>query len=565
MECTPETWDKAGFKTEDEPSTIAKLSEIFAEELDGHPLIGNKSHWRQFPVVTNQRWAHENIILLGDAKATAHYSIGSGTKLAMECAISLADNLTQHGADRFALYNAYESSRRKRVASVQRAAAVSLQWFETMESRMSYDFSEFAFSVMTRAHKVTYENLRLRDATFTQQILADFNCANGQFKVSVPAAFSKYDLGGIRIQNRIAMAPMGQYSAEEGLVSQWHLVHYGSRATGGVGLIITEATAVSDSGRITLGCPGLWSENQMLKWKKITNFIHKNSKSKIAVQLGHSGPKGAQSIPGERKPPAAYQHWETIAASAVAYADAYPIPREMNDSDRARVIAEFTAAAVYAHEAGFDMIELQAHHGFLLSSYLSPLTNLRTDDYGGSLENRLRFPLEVFGAMRDVFPHGKPIGVRLSAADAQGGLSAGDISAIARAFEQAGAAFIDVSWGPYIERGTPAISGRASDAESIRNAVNIPVIASGGVTTVDEVNTLLLSGRCDLVALGKPLLIDPGFVRRAQAYENHVPEDVPNQYKRAADPFLQQIQRERTQSDRMKRMVKPDSHKPQYT
>lgn len=562
VECTPQTWQNAGFETENEAQTIATLSEIFADELQGHPLLGNKSHWRQFPVVVNRHWSHENIILLGDAKATAHYSIGSGTKLAMECAIALAGSLIQHGPDRAALMQAYESARAKRVASVQRAAGTSLEWFENIEHRMGYDFSQFAFSVMTRSQKVTYENLALRDASFTSRVLADYNCAHGQFKVSVSAAFSKFNLGGVRLQNRLVMAPMGQYSAEDGLVSDWHLVHYGSRATAGVGLLITEATAVSKSGRITLGCPGLWSENQALAWKRITHFIHKNSKSKIALQLGHSGARGAQPIPGERTLNSTAKTWETIAASQVSYSVNGPIPKAMDDSDRARVIAEFTAAAVYAEEAGFDMIELQAHHGFLLASYLSPLTNLRTDNYGGSLENRLRFPLEVFGAVRDVFPLGKPVGVRLSVVDAPGGLTPEDINSIAVAFKEAGAAFIDLSGGSYIEQQPQESSWRAWDAELVRNAVEIPVFSSGNVTGIDEVNTLLLSGVCNLVALGKPLLIDPGFVRRAQAYENHVAEDVPNQYKRAVAPFTETAQRQRAQTDRMKKLFKPESHKP---
>lgn len=566
FECTPETWEKAGFVTEDETSTIAKLSEIFKEELDGHGLISNRSHWRQFPTITNEKWHHDNMVLLGDAKATAHYSIGSGTKLAMECAIGLADSIIKFGPDKQNAFAHYESTRRSRVEQIQHAASVSLDWFEHMDRHMQHDFYQFAFGVMTRAKKVTFENLQLRDPSFTQKVLTEFNCAIGNFKVSVPAAFTGFDLRGMHLKNRIAMSAMSQYSAENGLVSDWHLVHYGARATGGVGLIITEITSVSKEGRITLGDAGIYNEEQTLAWKKIVGFIHRNSKSKIGIQLGHCGRKGSVKLPqnGQFTVPLENNGWDIMSASAIPFNDMMPTPREMTVSDMHKVTAEFVNAAVNADEAGFDMIELQAHHGFLIASFLSPLTNIRTDEYGGSIQNRLRFPLEVFTAMREVFNADKPMSVRLTACDwAENGITDDEVLLIAQAFKDAGADVIDVSSGNTVSHQKPEV-GRmwmTPFSDAIRNTVHIPTITAGFIQDIDQINTILLNGRADLVALGKPLLLDPNFVRHAQAYEQFQPDDIPNQYTLATNSLFQFKKSERKEKEGMKKALKPESHK----
>ena len=565
FECTENTWDNAEFATTDEKDTIQKLTEIFAEELGGHPLISNKSHWRQFPHITNQKWYKDNIVLLGDAKATAHYSIGSGTKLAMECAIALADSITEFQTNKEKAFEKYEKLRRNKVEMIQHAANVSLDWFENMDRHIHHDFMQFAFGVMTRSKKVTFENLALRDATFTEKVLTEFNCNVGNFKVKTPAAFTPFSLRSMTLKNRIVMAPMGQYAAENGMVSNWHLVHYGARATGGVGLILTEMTAVSKTGRITLGCAGIWSEEQALKWKKVTNFVHKNSKSKIGIQLGHSGRKGSINIPSVGNSiPLANNGWELISASPIPFHSERPIPKEMTLPDMDNITSEFVNATIHADEAGFDMIELQAHHGFLLASFLSPLTNIRTDEFGGSIANRMKFPLHVFQSMREVFPDNKPMSVRISATDwIENGITPEEVLFIAEAFKNAGADIINVSTGNTVENQKPQIGRmwQTPFSDTIRNTINIPTITTGFIQNIDQINTILLNGRADLVALGRPLLLDPGFVRHAQAYEDYSSEDIPNQYVSGTSHLYPLHLAERKSLESMKKAMKPDSHK----
>jgi len=566
FECTPETWEKAGFSTEDETSTIEKLTEIFKEELDGHGLVSNRSHWRQFPTITNTKWHSGNIVLLGDAKATAHYSIGSGTKLAMECAIGLADSIIRFGPDKEKAFAHYESSRRNRVEQIQHAAGVSLEWFENMDRHIRHDFHQFAFGVMTRAKKVTFENLQLRDPSFTQKVLTEFNCAIGNFKVSVPAAFTRFSLRGMQLRNRIVMPAMSQYSAENGVVSDWHLVHYGARATGGVGLIIAEVTAVSEQARITLGDAGIYNEHQVNAWKRIVDFVHRNSRSRIGIQLGHCGRKGSCKLPqnGRFTDPLDENGWDIMSASPIPFSEIMPTPREMTETDMQKVIAEFVNATINADAAGFDMVELQAHHGFLIASFLSPLTNIRSDEFGGSIENRLRFPLQVFSAMREVLHKDKPMSVRITASDwAENGITDAEVLAVAQAFKEAGADIIDVSSGNTVPHQKPG-TGRmwmTPFSDAIRNTVHIPTITVGQIQDIDQVNTILLNGRADLVALGKPLLLDPNFVRHAQAYEQFQPDDIPNQYVQATGSFFGQKKVERREKEGMKKALKPDSHK----
>ena len=562
FECSDKTWQKFNFEVTNEADTIAKISEIFKEELDGHGLISNKSHWRQFPHVTNQNWFHKNIVLLGDAKATAHYSIGSGTKLAMDSAIGLFDAVMANPTDVQAAFQQYDKSRRNTVEMIQYAALVSLDWFENMNRHNQHPFYQFAFGCMTRAKKVTYENLRLRDKSFTDKVLKEYNTNCHSELVEMPAAFSNFKLRDLVLQNRIAMSSMGQYSAENGLVNDWHFQHYTSRAIGGLGLILTEMTAVSETGRITLGCTGIYNENQIDEWKKINDFIHKNTQTKIGVQLGHSGRKGATKKPWEEND--LDEKWELISASAIPFNEKFATPKEITLSDMDEITSQFIQATINSEKAGFDMIELQAHHGFLLASFLSPLTNIRTDEFGGSIENRLKFPLRVFTEMRNVFPKEKPMSVRISATDwAENGISEEDVLTIATAFKNAGADIINVSTGNTVANQKPQ-TGRMWQtpfSDLVRNTVHVPTITAGYIQDIDQINTIILNGRADIVALGRPLLLDPYFVRNAQAYENFKANDIPNQYKMGISHLYPLKTSERKQTDGMKKALKPKSNK----
>ena len=569
FECSDETWQNLNFEVTNEEDTIAKISEIFKEELDGHSLISNKSHWRQFPHVTNEKWFHNNIVLLGDSKATAHYSIGSGTKLAMDSAIGLSDAVIANPNNVQLAFEQYDKTRRNTVEMIQYAALVSLDWFENMDRNNQHPFYQFAFGCMTRSKKVTYENLRLRDKSFTDKVLSEFNSnlqlTNDNFQPNSPA-FSKFKLRNLELQNRIVMAPMGQYMAENGLINDWHFQHYTSRAVGGLGLILTEMTAVSENGRITEGCAGIYNQNQIEAWKRITDFIHQYTSTKIGMQIGHSGRKGASKKPCETT--FSGNSWELLSASAVVFNEnlnpEVSGPKEMTATDMDLVVSQFVQATKNAEEANFDMIELQAHHGFLLASFLSPLTNIRTDEFGGSIENRLRFPLRVFTEMRKVFPKEKPMSVRISATDwATNGISEADVLKIATAFKTAGADIIDVSTGNTVADQKPQIGRmwQTPFSDLIRNTVQIPTITAGYIQDIDQINTIILNGRADLVALGKPLLLDANFVRNAQAYEQFQPSDIPNSYKMGISHLYPLKASERKQIEGMRKALKPKSNK----
>jgi anthraniloyl-CoA monooxygenase len=565
FECSDETWQKFNFEVTNEEDTISKIAEIFKEELDGHPLISNKSHWRQFPHVTNENWHHKNIVLLGDAKATAHYSIGSGTKLAMDSAIGLSDAIIANPNNIQAAFEQYDKTRRNTVEMIQYAALVSLDWFENMNRHNQHPFSQFAFGCMTRAKKVTYENLRLRDKSFTDKVLNEFNqnlqpITNNQQPIS--AAFSSFKLRDLELQNRIVMAPMGQYSAQNGLPNDWHFQHYTSRAVSGLGLILTEMTAISETGRITEGCTGIYIENQITEWKRINDFIHQNTQTKIGIQLGHSGRKGCSKIPWEEK--FTGKSWELLSASAIPFNENFAMPKAMTLDDMDLITSQFIQATKNADKAGFDMIELQAHHGFLLATFLSPLTNTRTDEFGGNIENRLKFPLRIFTEMRNFFPKEKPMSVRISATDwAENGISEEDVITISTAFKNAGADIINVSTGNTVSHQKPQ-TGRMWQvpfSDLVRNTTKIPTITAGNITDIDQINTIILNSRADLVALGKPLLLDANFVRNAQAYEQFQPNDIPNQYKLAISHLYPLKVSERKQTEGMKKALKPKSNK----
>jgi len=562
FECTDATWQKLGFDVTDENDTVAKLSELFREELDGHALITNKSHWRQFPHVTNKKWYYNNIVLLGDAKATAHFSIGSGTKLAMDCAIGLFDALMAHPSDVQAAFELYEQKRRNPVEMIQYAASVSLEWFENMDRYINHPFYQFSFGCMTRSKKVTYENLRLRDRSYTDKVLGEFRNRTGS--QSHTAAFTPFKLRELMLPNRIVMSAMGQYAAENGQVNEWHFQHYTSRAIGGTGLIMTEMTAVCENGRITTGCSGIYTDEQTAEWKKITAFIHAHTSSKIGIQLGHAGRKGAVKKPWEGQNEPLERPWQLLSASAIPFSEKTAVPKEMSAEDMDLVVQQFATAAQKAEAAGFDMLELQAHHGFLLASFLSPLTNRRNDEFGGTVENRLRFPLRVFHAVRDTFPAHKPISVRISATDwAENGITQEEVLKIASAFKEAGADILDISTGNTVVHQKPQ-TGRMWQvpfSDLIRNSVHIPTITAGSITDIDQINTIILNGKADLVALGKPLLLDPYFVRKAQAYEQESVNDVPQPYQKGIEPLYNTVSSERKQQEGMKRALKPKSNK----
>ncbi|PCE65901.1 oxidoreductase [Sediminicola luteus] len=564
FECTDETFQKAGFDVTDEAGTVAQMEAFFAEELDGHKLITNRSHWRQFPHVENKNWYHDKVVLLGDSKATAHYSIGSGTKLAMDCAIGLSDAVVANPENVNAAFEQYDKVRRNAVEMIQYAAVVSLNWFEAQDRHMKLDFDSFAFSVMSRSKKITIENQARRDKEYAQSIIHAFNKNLGLENLDTPPAFTKFKIGNVELPNRIVMSPMGQYNANDGIAGDWHYSHYTSRATGGVGLILTEMTAVAPDARITPHCCGIWNEAQTQAWKRITDFVHAHTDSKIGIQLGHAGRKGnCETIEMGQMIPLKAGHWDLVSASPIAYNADLPTPTELDAAGMDRITQEFAQAAANAKTAGFDLIELQAHHGFLLASFISPLTNQRTDEYGGALENRMKFPLRVLEAIKTAAP-GLAISVRISATDwAEGGLSAQEANQVAKAFNDAGADIINVSTGNTVAEQQPLIGRmwQSPFSEAIKTEMEIPTITAGYIQDIDQVNTLILNKRADLVALGRPLLLDPYFVRRAQAYENfegHMP--VPKPYEAGTTHLYPYVRKQRAEVEDMKIRLKPVSH-----
>lgn len=569
LETDPATFAKAGLESMDEAASAAFLEGIFAEELQGHRLITNRSLWRNFPMIRCESWVSENVVLIGDAKATAHFSIGSGTKLAMEDAIALHRAFGKAKLDVTAALSLYERTRREEVEKTQHAADVSLVWFEQLRRFWDFDPLRFAFGLMTRSKAITYDNLALRAPAFVAAIdtlVADEVGPTARRKRDgspVAPAFQPFRLREMQIENRMVLSPMCQYSAVEGMPTDWHLMHYGSRAIGGPGLIVSEMTCVAPDARITPGCTGLYSDEQEAAWARIVAFVHANSATKFCLQLGHAGRKGATRLMWEgmdRPLPAGA--WPIISASPLPYYPESQVPREMTRADMDRVRSEFVTAARRGERAGFDMLELHCAHGYLLASFLSPLTNHRTDAYGGSLENRLRYPREVFRALREVWPREKPMSVRISATDwKEGGLSPEDSVAIAAAFAEEGCDLVDVSTGQTVNDSRP-IYGRMFQtpySDRIRNEARIATMCVGNITTADQVNTIIASGRADLVALGRPHLADPSFVLRAAAWYG-VDTPQPVQYQPGKDQLMRNTPREREELTELKLKAKPGRH-----
>ena len=542
VEMEPETWRRLGLDRMDQPEAIALCESIFASHLDGHELMSNASHlpgpqaWLNFRRIVTENWSYDKFVLLGDAAHTAHFSIGSGTKLALEDAIKLAEVLNRPGLSREQALAEYQAERSVEVLKLQNSARNSTEWFETLDRYLSFPPLQFAYSLLTRSQRVSHENLRLRDQAWLEEVERWFQAQapNGCDEIA-PPMFAPYKLREMPLHNRIVVSPMAMYSATNGTPDDFHLVHYGARAQGGAGLVYTEMTCVSADGRITPACPGMYAPQHVAAWRRITDFIHRETRAKICLQLGHSGAKGSTKIGWEgMDEPLDRDNWPLIAASDVPWSEASQAPQPMTREDMDRVRDQFVAATQRAIEADFDMVEMHAAHGYLLSSFITPLQNRRNDEYGSSLENRLRYPLEVFAAMRAVWPAERPMSVRISATDWMGtaGVTPDEAVRIADAFHAAGADLIDVSAGQTWAASRP-VYGRMFQtpfADQIRNEARVSTMAVGNIFETDHVNSILAAGRADLVALGRPHMIDPMWTLRAAAQHEYDGAAVPPPY-----------------------------------
>ena len=523
VECGPETYAAFGFDTMSKQDSIATCERIFAAHLGGHSLMSNANHirgsaWLSFPRVLCKTWHHENVVLLGDASATAHFSIGSGTKLGLESAIALADYL-HNEADLGTAFARYQEERRVDVLRLQSAARNSTEWFEEVERYLPLEPMQFTYSLMTRSQRISHENLRLRDPAWLRQA-EDWFAAQSGGELGRAPMFAPLKLREMALTNRVVVSPMAQYKAVDGCPTDWHFAHYAERAKGGAGLVYTEMTCVSPEGRITPGCPGLYAPEHEAAWARLVGFVHAETPAKICCQIGHSGRKGSTQLGWEKMDaPLAKDNWPLISASALPWSAGNAVPKAMDRADMDEVTAQFVAATEMAARAGFDMIELHAAHGYLLSSFISPTSNTRTDAYGGSLQNRLRYPLEVFAAMRAVWPAEKPMSVRISAHDwvEADGVTPAEAVAIAQAFHEAGADIIDVSAGQTSQQARP-VYGRMFQtpfSDQIRNEAGIRTMAVGNIYEPDHVNSILMAGRADLVCLARPHLANPYWTLHA--------------------------------------------------
>ncbi|MEU6025970.1 bifunctional salicylyl-CoA 5-hydroxylase/oxidoreductase [Streptomyces tauricus] len=536
VEMHEDVWRRAGFDVTEETDfppgasdeqAVERVRELFADELAGHQVFANNSKWLGFTTVRNERWHHGNLVLVGDAAHTAHFSIGSGTKLAMEDSLALAACLHEHPDTEGAL-RAYEAERRPVVESTQRAAQASLEWFENIGMYAHQEPTQFCFNLLTRSRRITYDNLRTRDQEFADRVDAAFAASQG-LPETATAMFQPFRLGELELKNRVIVSPMDMYSAVDGVPGDFHLVHLGSKAMGGAGLVMTEMVCVSPEGRITPGCTGLWTDGQRDSWARIVSFVHERSTARIGLQLGHSGRKGSTRLMWEgMDDPLPDGNWEPVGPSPLPYGPGSAVPRELDRADLDALVADFVAAARRGAEAGFDLLELHCAHGYLLSSFLSPTANRRTDEYGGSLRARLRFPLEVFDAVRAAWPAERPVIVRISASDwVPDGNTEHDAVEIARAFIAHGADAIDVSSGQVTKEERPAYgrSYQTPFADRIRHevaaATGTAVIAVGAIASYDDVNSILLAGRADLCALGRTHLYDPHWTLHAAAEQEY--------------------------------------------
>jgi anthraniloyl-CoA monooxygenase len=562
---TPEhVWRAAGLETMEKEDAIAFCEKLFAPYLDGHGLMSNASHlrgsaqWIRFPRVVCQTWVHDNgrapVVLMGDAAHTAHFSIGSGTKLALEDSIELARCIGRTPDDLNGALQAYEAVRSIEVLRIQNAARNSTEWFEHVDRYVNLPPEQFAYSLLTRSQRISHENLRLRDKDYVEDyedwIAERAGAHRTPAQAPIPPMFTPFTVRGVTLKNRVVVSPMAQYSCVDGLPADYHLVHLGARAMGGAGMVVAEMTCPSPEARITPGCPGLWNAAQRDGWKRIVDFVHANSDAKIAIQLGHAGAKGSTRVSweGEDQPLAA-GNWPLISASPQQFLDGVSDwSRAMTRPDMDRVRDDFVRSTHAAAEAGFDWLELHCAHGYLLSSFISPLTNQRTDEYGGSLANRLRYPLEVFHAVREVWPQQLPISVRISAHDwVEGGITPDDAVEIARAFKAAGADLIDCSSGQVSKRQQP-VYGRMYQtpfADRIRNEAGIATIAVGAISEADHVNSIIAAGRADLCAVARPHLANPAWTLMESAKIGYPDVEWPKQYRAAKVQLERNLERER--------------------
>ena len=557
VECSEETWRRFGFDRMGQEQALGVCENLFAKYLDGHPLQSNATHlvgsaaWLNFRRIKCERWNAGNVILLGDAAHTAHFSIGSGTKLALEDAIKLAYVLNRESLSLEAALDEYQAERNLEVLKLQNSARNSTEWFETLERYLHFEPLQFAYSLLTRSQRISHENLRLRDREWLEGVERWFwkRATGGRSNTTAPPMFAPFRLRDMSIENRITVSPMAMYSAVDGVPNDFHFVHLGERALGGAGLVFTEMTCVSPEGRISPGCTGMWNEDHVAAWKRIVDFVHANSKAKICLQLGHSGGKGSTKLGWEGNDvPLDQGNWPVMAASDVPWSPVNQVPRPMTREDMDVVRDQFVAAVRMGLEAGFDMIELHAAHGYLLSSFITPLQNKRTDEYGGSLDNRLRYPLEVFAAMRAAWPSDRPMSSRISATDWAGedGITPDDAVAIGEAFAQAGADLIDVSAGQTWAEQQP-VYGRMFQtpfSDKIRNEAKLATMAVGNIYEPDHANSILAAGRADLVALARPHLVDPFWTLRAAAQLDYRDVHIPPQYLQGMSQLARNLKRE---------------------
>ncbi len=527
VECLQPTWDGFGFEAMSKEETVATCQKVFEKYLDGNDLMSNADHlrgsavWMNFPRVICEKWYNENVVLMGDAAATAHFSIGSGSRLAFDSAIALANYVHSEPTLEQA-FERYQDERRLEVLRLQSSARNSLEWFEEVERYLDQDPVQFNYNLLTRSQRISHENLRLRDPEWVEAAERWF-----QTKAGVPAdapvrapMFAPYQLGNMELTNRIVVSPMAQYKAVDGCPTDWHFVHYSERAKGGAGLVYTEMTCVSPQGRITPGCPGLYAPEHQAAWSRLNAFVHGETQAKTCCQIGHSGRKGSTQLGWEEMDaPLKSGNWGLVSASAIPWSAGNATPREISRTEMDEVREQFIASTQMAERSGFDMVELHAAHGYLISSFISPLSNTRTDEYGGSLENRMRYPLEVLTAMRAAWPVDRPLSVRISANDWAGntGVTPQEAVEIARMFRDAGADIIDVSAGQTSVEGKP-VYGRMFQtpfSNRIRNELNMPTMAVGNIYETDHANSILIAGRADLVCLARPHLADPYWTLHA--------------------------------------------------
>ena len=555
VECLPETWDAWGFEGMTKEETVETCRKIFAAHLGGRDLMSNAAHlrgsavWMQFPRVICETWYHENVVLMGDAAATGHFSIGSGSRLAFDSAIALAEYLHSESSLE-AAFKRYQDERRVEVLRLQSAARNSLEWFEEVERYLDMPITQFAYSLLTRSQRISHENLRLRDKAWLEGAEDWFQKQAGGQPGRRPM-FAPFKLRDMALKNRIVLSPMAQYKAVDGCPTDWHFTHYAERAKGGAALVYTEMTCVSAEGRITPGCPGLYAPEHEAAWKRLAGFIRSETTAKLCLQIGHSGRKGSTRVAWEgMDKPLEAGNWPTIAASAIPYRPENATPRAMDRADMDKVKAQFVAATEMANRAGADMIEMHAAHGYLLATFISPITNHRTDDYGGALENRMRYPLEVLKAMRAAFPATKPMSVRISAHDwIDGGVTPSEAVEVARMFHAAGADIIDVSSGQTDPAEQP-IYGRMFQtpfSDRIRHEAGIPTMTVGNISDSDQVNGILMAGRADLVCLARMHLADPYWTLHAAVAQGDMATEWPVPYKGGRDLMFRLRERQEAQ------------------